>query len=216
MPLPYQGNPGVFNYNGNPTLIPNFYPNYMNSSGTTMDAMSPAQYMANNPATAASATATIAGTITAGDTVTLKVTQPQLPGGSVSYTYTVVTSDTVQDVAEGLASGLDLALTNAGAAQAYVETGDTTLASEAVVTVYWTGQMGNSAVLSTTKSGGATETVTLAPTSGIMSGGSGPVMAVNNFSFSYNNVTLAFVAGKLMNVDSGLAAALAAQDMPVV
>jgi hypothetical protein len=163
MPLPYQGNPGVFNYNGNPTLIPADYNAVVNSSGG-MDIKSPAQFVIDNPRTAATLTATISGTITNADKVTMTLTQPQLPNGKLSVTHTVITSETIQDIAESLASQMNSAIQAVSrglASNIWCTTGYDSVAHEAVVTVNWAGPMGNSAYL-TGNVIGTSETITIA------------------------------------------------------
>ena len=215
MPLPYQGNANGNRYLGHPTLVPNFYPEVVGKTGF-IDQQSPAQYNANNPRANASNVVTIGGTITNGDTIQLTLSQAQLPNGAISFTYTALTGQTIQDVAEGLASGLNQAIATAGISNILVVTGSTSTASEATLSVLWSGQAGNAATLTKTLSGGATETVTFNPTNGKLTGGTGPVYAVNNFSFSYKNVTLTAWAGRPFTNDPVLIAALVAQNMPVV
>lgn len=207
MPLPYQGRPGKFDPLS-PTLIPNFYKGFMSLNGT-LDYKSPAKVAQDFPQTAATATATIGGTITSGNTVTLTVSQGQFSGGAISGTYTVQGSDTVATVAEGVATALNEAAESAG--NPFLAE-----ASEAVVTVSWPGPMGNTAVLSATKSGGATETITLSPSNGVMSGGTGPVFCANNFNFTWNGSVMSFYYGKPYFLGNDLLSALANADMPVV
>lgn len=208
MPLPYQS--------GTPTLIPNFFGSVVNLDGT-MSAKSPADMVAANPRTLATATLTIGGTITAADTVTMTLTQSQLPSGSESVTHTVITAETVQDVAESLSSQLNQALRAAGVASAiYATTGYDTVAHEAIVTVNWEGPLGNTAVLTATKSGGASENVTVAPSGGELTGGGGVAFAAANFNYSYNGVLMSFYYGKAYQLDTELLAQMAADDEPIV
>lgn len=176
--LPAAGRPGIFDPR-NPTLVPNFDLPYAENG--TVGLQSPALFLKNNPRTDATAEATIGGTITAGNTVTLTVTHGLLPGGSLSVTYTVLSTDTVDTIAEALA-GL---INDSAAAQGANLRADS---AAAVVTLRWNGPVGNFAVLSESTSGGATETVTLTPSNGVFSGGAGPVFASNNFTFGYNGV----------------------------
>ena len=217
MPLPYQGNTGGTTHNAAPTLIPNFYGSSMSLRGT-LDAKSPAKFAADNPRATSTALVAVGGTVSTGNTVTLTLTQAQLPSGAITYTYTCVASDTIQSVAEELISGLNAAVRTAGGSALvsaiYFTAGAGSTTLEAEVVVNWDGPMGNFAVLSGTPSGSITLTFT--PSGGHLVSGSGPVFAANNFNFSYNGTTLVFYYGKPYQLGNDLLAKLAAQDMPVV
>lgn len=204
MPIPFQS--------GTPTLIPNFYTAVVNARGG-LDVRTPAQMATDSGRTNATASVTVAGTITAGDTATITLTQAQIPNGAVSYVHTIVTSENAQTVAAALASGLNAALTSAGV-PAIATVGTTTFASEAVVTVNWNGPAGNKAVLTASKTGAVT--VTVAPVGGVLSGGTGVVFVSSNFNFAYRGSTLSFYYGKAYQVDAGLLAALVTAKAPVV
>ncbi|HEY9775912.1 MAG TPA: hypothetical protein V6C81_19270 [Planktothrix sp.] len=88
-------------------------------------------------------TATVGGTITAGNTVTITTHDPALAGGQKSDTYTVVSGDTTTTIATGLKN-----LINADTSLQAI--GVSATSSGAVVTMS-----------STSTSGGATETLTL-------------------------------------------------------
>lgn len=212
MPLGYQGTPGILN-SGQPTLVPNFYDSVVNSKGG-LDATSPAQMAKNFVRTNAVVTATIGGSITAGNTPTIILTHKQFPTGSVSYQHTVVTSETLAGVAAALSDGLDAAIAATGIALP-IETsvGTTTLASESVISLLWSGPIGNSAVLSFSTLG--TLTSTLSPVGGGLTGGGGVVFAGNNFNFQYRGSMLSFFYGKAYRPDAGLLAALVAAGMPI-
>ncbi len=106
--IPLQGTPGLFDPR-NPTLLPNF--DVPTVAGDTLGLSSPAAFLAANPRADATATATIGGTITTDDEVTLVVTNPifgqprfgSLSPAEISHTYTAISSDTTATVAEGLA-----------------------------------------------------------------------------------------------------------------
>lgn len=206
MTLPYAGRPGVFDL-FSPTLLPNFNRPFITNG--VLGYQSPAEFVQNNPRTPAQVEAAIGGTITAGNTVTLTLTQGQLPNGAISVTYTVASGDSDGIVAESLAALLGAALYAAGI-PAYVTV------SEATLTVNWEGPLGNYATLSYTLSSGATETVTLTPSSGVLSGGAGPVFCSNNFNYSYNNSTMSFFYGEPYVLGDDLLSQLVTQNMPVV
>ena len=107
--IPLAGNP-VGRFNGrNPTLVPNFDTPFAN--GSTVDLESPAAFAKQNPRTAATATATIGGSVTTGDEVTIELANPIFGGdqygslspAAISHTYTTVADDTVTIIAEALA-----------------------------------------------------------------------------------------------------------------
>jgi hypothetical protein len=106
--LPPQGTPGIADFR-NPTLIPNFDRNSVKGDGSTNNGIStvnhssPAGFLAANPRAPAQATATIGGTFTLGDEVTLEMLNGVFPGGYISHTYTTVAGDTPTTVAEALA-----------------------------------------------------------------------------------------------------------------
>ncbi len=209
MPLPYQGRTsGGYDYRS-PTLIPNFYMSNL-KDGVTSN-LSPAEFVAENPRGDASATATIGGTITAGDIITLTLTQAQLPNGSISASYTVQTGDTLTRIAAQLGVAMDTALKTAGVLGT-IWSGST----NTVFKINWNGPFGNFGVLSYTLSGGATETVTLAPTSGQLSGGSGPVICANNFDYSYGGSTMSFYYGKVYFISNPLLTQFVNFDMPMI
>lgn len=109
--LPPAGTPGVFDPRS-PLLIPNFDRNLVSdatdpSMPPTVNHASPATYLANNPRANASATATIGGSVTTGDEITLEMLNPVFPGGLISHTYTTVGGDTVTTIAEALAALFD-------------------------------------------------------------------------------------------------------------
>lgn len=109
--IPPAGTPGKFDPR-NPTLIPNFDRN-MISVGTetddisTVNHSSPAGFLATSPRAAATAVATIGGTVTTGDEVTLELLNSIFPGGLISHTYTTVGGDTVSTIALALAALFD-------------------------------------------------------------------------------------------------------------
>lgn len=208
--IPVQGTPGVWDYR-NPTLVPNL--DY-STAGTqdTLTATSPAAFLALYPRANASETATIGGSATSGDTIELTFTAGTLPGGSFSVTYTVQSTDTLDTIAEGLAD-----LVNATAAAIQVgltaELGGTGESAEIVFN--WNGPVGNYCLITDTLSGGATETVTYG-NGGQLAGGSGPVIAFNNFTWHTDGGTSNFWAGKPVNIGYDQITKMVAQGMPIV
>lgn len=143
--LPPAGTPGVGDFR-NPTLIPNFDRNMVSDGAdptmpATVNHSSPASYLAASPRADASATATIGGSVTTGDILTIVATNPVFPNGFISETYTTVGGDTVTTIAENFA---DLFNNNPVA-------GGANLTAEpvgAVITFNQSGPVGNFTVLS--------------------------------------------------------------------
>jgi nucleoid-associated protein YgaU len=113
--IPPQGTPGVFDPR-NPTLLPNFdKPNYSSNAQTdpngsgagALGLASPLGFLNANPRGEATCTATIGGTVTAADILTIEASNPVFPSGFISHTYTVQAGDTLNDIAEELASLFD-------------------------------------------------------------------------------------------------------------
>lgn len=153
--LPPQGTPGRFDPR-NPTLIPNFDRNSVkgadNSMPPTVNHASPAGFLAANPRTNATAVATIGGSVTTGDEVTLVLTNPTFPGGLISHAYTTVGGDTLDTVADALA---DLFNDDPVAAGADIELD----VAGAVITINHGGPIGNFTVASAPISEPSTITV---------------------------------------------------------
>jgi len=184
---------------GPPTLLPQFdIPTLLNGTVTLTP---PAELVVLEPRDNATATATIGGTVTAGTTVSLVLTQNQLPNGAVTYTYDVLSEDTLASIAEGLAS-LVAADPVAQSFGIYATT------DEAVLTVNWPGPAGNFAVL--TGSASADETVT---TSGALLGGTGPIIPTQNFEIQWAGSTLVFWQGMPQRVSHQILSTMIAQGL---
>ena len=157
----------------------------------------------------ASLTATIAGgTYDATDTVALTFTNAGVAGSPVTVTYTLGGGETATTIAAGLVA---LIKANAVLQAANVSASN---ASSAVITITQQGVIGNSTTwtATVTETGGGTETVTFSPVNGVptggagvvgsaLSGGSGPVIPVNNFVWHRRASSQAFWYGKPVMVD---------------
>lgn len=173
-----------------PTLLPNFsIPT--GSNGRGMVKMSPGQYAAANPRVNASATVTVGGTAASGDTATVTMTHPVwknanlgIANGSIAVTYTLTASDTIETVAEALASAI-----NTSAAAPFV----VATAEGAVLTLSWPGPVGNYLTVATTPSGA----LTLTTSAGTLSGGSGPVYVWDNFDWTARGQVGKYFMGNL-------------------
>ncbi len=151
---PISGTPGVFDPR-NPTLVPNFDRN-VSSGSDTLDHTSPALFLQENPRTDASAAATIGGTFTANDVVTVRVTHGLLPNGFLEKSYTVQGGDTASVVADALTKAFnDDATAMAHGLYADVAAG--------AITFNWPSVIGNFAVL-TGWADAAAETITIGGT----------------------------------------------------
>lgn len=194
----------------NPTLIPNM--DLVVSSGRgTLDVMDPSDFLSRFPRTAGTVNATLGGTVTTGDTITLTVALGTISGGSASWSYTTVSGDTLETIAEELAAVVNASQT----AQSYgisAATGGAAAPDRLVLSM--AGPVANAATISYTSPG--TETVTLSPSNGAFVGGAGPIIPLKNFKFSHRGVILNFWYGQPVNVGSNLAAAMAAQGAPVL
>ena len=204
------GGPAVGVYDPRqPTLLPNF--NRPSANGSTIDPESPQAFLASNPRTNASVTAVIGGTITAGDTVSLTLSSTIFAAGSYSVTYTVLVADDVRSIAENLAALLQNT-PELVASGVFTTMGGTSNESEIVVN--WNGPIGNFATLTSSVTGSATETVTIA-NSGKLSGGAGPVIAAANFNFAYNGQIQSYFIGQPYNLGYDLITQMVAQGMPI-
>lgn len=210
----------------NPTLLPNFdrsiVSNLGGTSGGTLDHVSPAEFLVSNPRVDATVTATVGGTITNLDVITLTfssglfgpegMTGGADPSNSFTVTFGVVTADTTTTIAEGLASAINASAVAAGYGVYATLTG-TGAATQVVIRQ--SGPAGNLTTVSAAVSGGNTETITFG-NAGVMAGGSGPIIASNNFEFTYNGVIMAFFYGQPYTLGFDLVTVMAAQGMPIV
>jgi hypothetical protein len=193
----------------NPTLIPNLFIPVQSANGTT-DVMDPATFLTTYPRADASVTLTVTGTITNGNTPNITLTNATFPGGVISFTYTVVTADTTTTVAEGIAKLIN----DSGIGDQYGLRADLSGTSNPnVVQIYHNGPVGNSTVATTATPG--TLTLTLS-NSGVMSGGSGPVIPYQNFPFTWSGSTLNLWYGNPVNLGADLVSAMVTQGMPIV
>jgi len=177
----------------------------------------------------ASPTATITGTVAAGDILNLIFTGTGIPGSPVTVSYTAVTGDTTTTVAAGLAaainanaalSGLGYSATNTTNVVNISGNGGNTNGQVRITSSVSPGSetitITTAPTTTSTAGTAATETITFSPTSGIMSGGSGPVIAANNFSFARGSEVSAYFYGNVYNLPYDLVQAMVQQGMPIV
>lgn len=202
----------------NPQLTPAM--DFPSSSGAgTLDVLAPSRYLTSYPRVDATVTLTIGGTITNLDTVAITFTNTIIPviGAQVgglykTAAYTVVTADTTTTVADAIESLVNLD-PNLSALGIYATKAGTSNASRVVLRQ--SGPIGNSTTVTATVTGAATETMTFG-NSGVMASGSGPVVPIANFQFSYGGQVFNFQYGKPQNVDSGMLASMVSQRMPIL
>ncbi len=194
-----------------PTLIPNFYPEMATlpaDGQSSMQTLSPEQYAQKYPRSNATATITVGGTITAGNTLTVGLANPVLVYGAASVAYTVQSADTVETIASALAGLLN--------AVAHLDAYDVRAsAAGAVITVSWPGPVGNFATLSVSTSSGATETLTMSPSGGDLTGGDGYVVPRANFTYALDENTRSYMAGMPYDLPYTVLSAMVQDGMPV-
>ncbi len=191
-----------------PTLLPNFS-RTAGSNGKGVLQQSPNAYLAANPRVNSTATVTVGGTAASGDVATVTLTNPVwknsvlgITNGTVTITYTLGASDTVDSTAEGLAS----AINNSAAGPFVIAT-----AELGVVTISWPGPVGNS----TTLTQSATGSLTLTLSGSSMSGGTGPVLVWNNFQWTANSQVMDFFMGNFYNM-SGVLSGMVSGAQPIM
>lgn len=211
------GNGASVMINRPPTLIANMDPavvNYEQGMANSLGAM----VILADPLTqaaaqvAASLTATVGGSVSAGDTIGLT-----LRGASIGP-YVVLTADTATTIAAALA-----ALVN-NSANTLIKGIIVASSSGAVLTLRTIakGPVGNSYTVASTIVG----VVTLTPASGNLASGSGAVKCLQSFTFTFGNVgmsggagastTLYFLEGKEYLIGDPLLTAMVNAGMPIV
>lgn len=188
-----------------PRLTPNTGQNVPASFGMNKLA-SQYDYLNTFPRTAATATATVGGTVSSGNVSTITVTNPALPGGSFTASYTAGASDGVDQVAEGLASAINSNV-NAQSLGIFAST------AEAVITVNHPGPVGNLTVLTKTVQGSVTITLS---NSGDLSGGAGAVIPYEGATFNYAGINYHLNAGEPREFTQALVNVLVNSGAPIV
>ncbi len=194
----------------NPMLMPSFYLPVAKGGRGQVVYESPNAALADSSMsrTAATATATVGGTATAADTVTLTIGNPVFKrfGGARALTVTVGAGETIEQIAEALASAVNADAVCRGFG-IYA-----TVAAD-VVTIHHPGPVGNFTTLAESTSVGATETVTLSATT--LSGGAGAVLPFGNFAFPHGSSTFRMQSGLPAVMGSAVVAAMVAAGAPI-
>lgn len=171
--------------------------------------------------------ATITGTVVAADKLNITVTNTAIAGGSATISYTAVLADTTTTVAAGLAAAVN-------ASQPLQAAGISATSLSNVVSFAFQPQNGaitfsqsvspgsETITLSTTPTEVctvatlATEAFTFSPSSGALSGGSGPVIPTNNFTYGNNGQTQSFWYGQPVTLGYDVISQMVAQGLPIV
>lgn len=183
---------------GTETLTPSAVPTDTAVTGTTA---SESIGLISGPVASATATATLGGSETNGDVVSLVFTNAGVSGLPVTISHTASGAESLASIAGALNTSINGNST-------LIAAGITSTVSGAVLTISQPGVIGNTTVLSYTQ-GGNSETITFAPTNGHMGGGtgaagapatlgggSGPVFATSNFSYSRGGQVQDFLYGQ--------------------
>lgn len=194
-------------YNGN--LRPMTISTSFSSGATEAAAIASSQY---------APTATIGGTITAGDKVGITVNSGEFLDGAQTVTYTVVGGDTTTTIAAALVALLNQVTD-------MVQNGYSCSNSGAVITFAAEGTDPNLTVTAPAVTGAATETVTIG-TSGTVgtetftvvafTGGSGPICVTKDFRYQNGANVESFNAGRQRVVDYNTLKNLVSQGAPVL
>lgn len=199
MSFPFQL-PGTQNNGRNPTLLPNLNRPYA-KNGVIGEPSSYELAKLMGSGTPASGTVTVAGTMAAGNVITLTIANGVLKP-SVVLTYTATSTDTTETIAEELASLVDkneiLSMFGFWA---------TTLTD--VLTIYQRGVVGNFTTLAATSTGAETFTITN-PT-----GGAGPIVPLSNFGWANNGNYKDYWYGQPFDISYDIVKSMVSQGMPI-
>lgn len=151
---------------------------------------------------AAEVTMSLGGSFASGHTIDVIFTSPPFPSGAITVAYTSVGSDTT---ATALGDHLAGAINESAACQAY---GISASAAAGVLKLYHNGPVGNYDTVSFTSTGSESATFSnpAGGTTGIMSGGGGPLFAWQGFSITLGGQLFVAQAGSVNLWDTTLIA----------
>lgn len=191
-----------------PLLIPRWYL-AMNIGANQAGYASPEAFLAANPRGDATGGAlTITGSPGAGDTVAVTLTNKVFPGGAIVMTYTVSGTPTVTVVADGIAQMIN----NNQSCRAF---GINASSLAGVVTITHNGPVGNYTVGSVVATEVGGTTAAAFSSSGVFSGGTGPVVPLSTFNAPYKNNLFSFYFGRPVSIDGGALAAFNTAGLPL-
>jgi hypothetical protein len=200
VPRPLQSYPAPTMSPG-PTLWPQFGQAAVQTGGGLGKLLSPFDFFKQFPRVNGTNTVTIGGTSLATDQINLIFTSPLFNGG----VYTLVCLSQAGDTVNGKTAERMAATINADPTLNAFGVTANVVGQTAVVNINWPGFVGLNIVLTTAIIVG-TPTATRGTASWV--GGSGPVVAYNNFTWTYLNQTFYFVAGYGYNLASAMVAQL--------
>lgn len=199
-------NPAPGQYTQSPLLFPNVGVPSVSNGMVTLE--STRGMLVAFPRVAATAAGLVGGSFAAGHSIVLTFTNPAFPAGSIAVDYTTVTGDTDAAI---LADHLAGAVNGSAACQAYGVSASTDGAGN--ITFSQPGPVANFTVVSFSSTG--SETLTLTPASGDMSGGSGAVLPWKDFSISVAGQQLWFRTGQPQAVPPNVLRVLVNEGHPV-
>jgi len=163
------------------------------------------EYMADNPRTAGSATVTVAGSFSDGDTGQITISNGLLPNGSKAFQLTAAS-----DTATTLAAKFAAAINNDSAMQAL---GIYATSLAGVVTIKHPGPVATKTTITVAVTGGVT--LTRSPVGGGMTGGAGPIIPTSDFSNVYNGQIVSFRAFRPEIVQADQLTTLVSEACPI-
>lgn len=204
---------------GNPTLVPNFYParSSPDPSGrgiAVLGYLSPSAIIAADARVAATNTVTVGGTAHTGDVCNVTLTSGLFPNGALTYSYTVQSTDTLSTIAQAIAKLIN----DDGNAHNFDIEADS---AGAVVTISQAGPAGNFTTLTVSVTGGGA-TTTLTAGAASFSGGSGPVIPYENFTWATtlpgggSGPLMTFYYGVPQDVPSNVLSQMISQGAPIL
>lgn len=191
----------------NPMLVPNL--GQGQSNGLTGPVLSPAQVLAGNNRVVATNVVTVGGTAHLADVFTLTLTNHVFPNGALVFTYTVGESDVLGSITSELANAINSSLSAEFFQLFATVSGDT-------LTVNQRGPVGNITVVTGAVTGTDHEGTLTPASSGVMSGGSGPIIPAANFNFAEGPQQLRFLAGQPVQLSPGIVADIVASGLPII
>ncbi len=185
----------------NPTLLPNLDTPLVTNGVVQLTPSSGIDAAAAG--TASTGSVTVAGTVASGNVITVTVANPVLPNGAVAVSYTATGTDTLATVAANLA----VAMNNTSTLSQYGWSFGSNGLGELILSQR--GPVGNFSTISASTTGAETFTIVQ------MSGGTGTIVPLTNFTFSHSSDLTNYWYGKPVQVGYGALSAIVSQGLPV-